>query len=76
VRGSENVIKQELRFFSKAKDRIDTCMDNTRPSLALDIEAIKKSFLGARNRNVKLRYLTEITTANVPYCKQLTSIGS
>lgn len=76
VHGSENVIKRELRFFSKAKSRIDTCMDHTRPSLALDIESIKKSFLEAKKRNVKLRYLTEITNTNVPYCKQLTSIVS
>jgi len=51
-------------------------MDHTRPLLALDIELIQKSFLEAKNKNVKLRYLTEITNANVPYCKKLMPIVS
>jgi hypothetical protein len=46
-------------------------MDSTRPSFAI---GIKKSFIDARNRGVKLRYLTEITDANIPYCKELISI--
>jgi hypothetical protein len=33
--GAENVINEELRFFFKAKRRIDTCMNPTRPSLAI-----------------------------------------
>ena len=34
-------------------------MDHTRPSLTLGIESIRKSFLDAKNRDVKLRYITE-----------------
>jgi hypothetical protein len=49
-------------------------MDHTRPLLAVEIESIKKSFLDARSRGVKLRYLTEITNANLSYCKELMSI--
>ena len=69
--GTENVINEELRFFSKTKSRIDTCMDHTRPSLAIGIESIKWSFLDAKKRGVRLRYLTEITNANISYCKEL-----
>jgi signal transduction histidine kinase len=49
-------------------------MDHTRPSLAIGIESIKRSFVDAKSRDVKLRYLTEITYANISYCKQLMSI--
>lgn len=49
-------------------------MDSTRPSFAIGIESIKKSFVDARNRGVKLRYLTEITDVNISYCKELMSI--
>jgi CheY-like chemotaxis protein len=49
-------------------------MDSTRPSFALGIQSIKRSFVDARNRGVKLRYLTEITDANISYCKELMSI--
>jgi two-component system, OmpR family, sensor histidine kinase VicK len=72
--GTENVISEELQFFSKARQRIDTCMDSTRPSFAIGIESIKRSFVDARNRGVKLRYLTEITDVNISYCKELMSI--
>ncbi|MDQ6865409.1 MAG: HAMP domain-containing histidine kinase, partial [Thermoproteota archaeon] len=72
--GTENVINKELQFFSRAKNRIDTCMDHTRPSLAIGIESIKRSFLDAKSRDVRLRYLTEITNSNISYCKELMSI--
>jgi two-component system, OmpR family, sensor histidine kinase VicK len=72
--GTENVINKELQFFSTTKNRIDTCMDYTRPSLAIGIESIKRSFLDAKSRDVRLRYLTEITNSNISYCKELMSI--
>jgi two-component system, OmpR family, sensor histidine kinase VicK len=72
--GTDNVINNELRFFSETKTRIDTCMDYTRPALAIGIEAIRKSFVEAKRKGVQLRYLTEITNENISYCKKLISI--
>jgi two-component system, OmpR family, sensor histidine kinase VicK len=72
--GTDNVINAELQFFSKTRVRIDTCMSYTRPPLAIEIETIKKAFLDAKRRNVKLRYLTEITKDNISYCKELMTI--
>ena len=65
--GTDNVINNELRFFSEAKTRIDTCMHYSRPALAIGIEAIRKSFLEAKRKCVYLRYLTEITNDNLSY---------
>jgi two-component system, OmpR family, sensor histidine kinase VicK len=72
--GTDKVISEELQFFFKTTRQIDTCMDHTRPPLAIGIESIKRSFVDAKNRGVKLRYLTEITDANISYCKELMSI--
>ncbi|MGB6527844.1 MAG: ATP-binding protein [Candidatus Nitrosopolaris sp.] len=72
--GTEKVISEELLFFSKTRQHIDTCMDSTRPSFAIGIESIKKSFVDAKSRGVKLRYLTEIIDANISYCKEMMSI--
>jgi two-component system, OmpR family, sensor histidine kinase VicK len=72
--GTDKVISEELQFFFKTKRQIDTCMDRTRPSLAIGMEAIKNSFVDAKSRGVKLRYLTEITDTNISYCKGLMSI--
>jgi two-component system sensor histidine kinase VicK len=64
----------ELQFFSKTRGRIDTCMNYTKPPLAIEIDTIKKAFLDAKRRRVKLRYLTEMTSENITYCKELMSI--
>jgi signal transduction histidine kinase len=69
--GTDNVMSAELRFFSQAKTRIDTCMDYTRPLLAIGIEQIRSSFGNAKTKGVKLRYLTEITNDNLTYCKEI-----
>ncbi|HET7389663.1 MAG TPA: ATP-binding protein [Nitrososphaeraceae archaeon] len=72
--GTDNVINNELHFFSEAKTSIDTCMDYSRPALAIGIEAIRKSFVETKRKGVQLRYLTEITNENLPYCKEIMSI--
>ncbi len=49
-------------------------MNYTRPPLAVGIGQIKKAFLDAKSRGVRLRYLTEITNENISYCKELIKI--
>ncbi|MBV9176844.1 MAG: HAMP domain-containing histidine kinase [Nitrososphaeraceae archaeon] len=70
----DKVINTELQFFSNSNKKIDTCMNYTRPSLTITLEPIKKAFLDAKSRGVKLRYITEITPDNIPYCKDLKTI--
>ena len=65
MHGVNNVVKAELEFFANSKKGIDTCMNYTRPSLAVILEPIKKAFLDAKGRGVRLRYLTEITHDNI-----------
>jgi signal transduction histidine kinase len=74
LHGVDNVIDAELEFFANSKKGIDTCMNYTRPSLAVILEPIKKAFLDAKGRGVKLRYLTEITRDNIAACKELMTI--
>ena len=74
LHGEQNVVNIVLQFTSKAKNRIDACVDYTRPSLAVEIEELRKAFLDAKSRGVKLRYITEITEDNVSYCKELIKI--
>ena len=74
LHGVDNVINSELQFFSSSKKRIDTCMNYTRPSLAIVLEPIKKAFHHARSRGVRLRYITEITHDNISACKELVTM--
>ena len=71
VYGIDNVINIVLQFLSQTNNKIDACVDYTRPSLAIDFLALKNAFLNAKKRGVKLRYVTEITKDNISYCKQL-----
>jgi two-component system, OmpR family, sensor histidine kinase VicK len=69
--GVDNVVNAELEFFYGTKDRIDSCMNFTRPQLAIELEPIRNAFIDAKSRGVRLRYLTEITKDNISYCKEL-----
>ena len=59
--GEQNVLNGVLQFVSNTKSEIDACIDYSRPLLAIEIEDLKKAFLGAKRRGVRLRYVTEIT---------------
>jgi hypothetical protein len=69
--GEQNVLHAVLQFVSNTKSEIDACIDYSRPLLAIEIEDLKKAFIDAKSRGVKLRYVTEITGHNVKYCKEL-----
>jgi two-component system sensor histidine kinase VicK len=71
--GSHRVIDMAIQFASNAENKIDACVDYTRPSLILQIKEIKKAFHDARGRGIKLRYITEITADNVSFCKELST---
>jgi len=49
-------------------------MNYTRPELAIVLEPIRRAFLDAKSRHVRLRYITEITKDNISYCKELMTI--
>ncbi|HZD83617.1 MAG TPA: hypothetical protein VE076_12145, partial [Nitrososphaeraceae archaeon] len=51
-------------------------MNYTRPQLAIALDPIRHAFVHAKNRGIKLRYLTEITAENISFCKELLSTVS
>jgi two-component system, OmpR family, sensor histidine kinase VicK len=66
-----NVVNTVIEFVDNSNEKIDACVDYTRPSLITDIKALEMSFIDAKRRGIKLRFVTEITTENVIYSKQL-----
>src|ERR671918_647752 len=69
--GVDNVINTVLQFLNQTNDIVNACVDYSRPSLAIEIDVLKEAFLNAKKRGVRLRYVTEITSDNISYCKQL-----
>ena len=74
LHGSDDVIDAMLQFASKAKSRIDACIDHTRPELAIGDVQLRKSFMNAKNAGIRLRCISEITKENILYCKELLQI--
>jgi two-component system, OmpR family, sensor histidine kinase VicK len=70
--GVETVVNTLIEFFDKTDDEVYACVDQTRP--ALSISLMKEAFLRAKKRGVRLKYITEITNDNLPYCKKLLTI--
>ena len=71
--GSDRVIGMALQFASNAENKIDACVDYTRPSLIVEIRELKRAFYAAKKRGVRLRYITEFTAENVSFCKELST---
>jgi two-component system, OmpR family, sensor histidine kinase VicK len=71
LQGPEKVIEIALQFTSNAENKIDACVDHTRPSLIIELRELKKAFCDVKKRGVKLRYITEITAENISFCKEL-----
>jgi signal transduction histidine kinase len=75
--GTENSTKALVEFVSKAKQRIDSVVDSTAPSIIIGTDSIRKERLfAAKNRGVKFRYVTEITKDNISYCKEMLKFAS
>ena len=68
--GSELSLTQSLNFLDQTNNVVYVCVDQTRPILTLDTSTLKEAFLRVKGRGVKVRYITEITKDNLPYCKQ------
>ncbi|MGZ5548576.1 MAG: hypothetical protein ACXWFZ_11570 [Nitrososphaeraceae archaeon] len=50
---------------------MDACLDSNGPSVMINVESIKEERIKAKNRGVKFRYITEVTTKNISYCKNM-----
>lgn len=70
----DNVVGTLLELISSARDKIDVCVDRTRPILVSEITQLRQALLDTKTRGIKLRYLTEITNDNLYYCKEILSI--
>ncbi len=71
IHGFENATKAIAQTMSRARTRIDMCIDPIAPSIGFNIELLKEAKVGALKRGIKIRYLTQITKDNIIHCKEL-----
>ena len=73
--GSEKTAQAITRFLRGSQISLNICADSTWPSLAIRVEAFSKGISDVKTRNVRLRFITEITIDNIEYCKELMQIS-
>ncbi len=73
--GIENSVRIIQNFFSNVRKTACLCLESNAPSLTLEIKEYRDILNNTVvKRGIKLRYLTEITKENLPYCKQLMNV--
>ena len=75
LHGFEKTTEVIIRFLYSAEDSMNICADYTWPSVAMSVEVFKKGFYELKKRNVKSRFVTDITKDNIKYCKELMQIS-
>src|ERR687897_795361 len=73
---SEDIDRVIHQTFSNISHNYGTCIDTSGPAVVMSIESMKKRLIVAHARGVKIRFLTEITKHNLPYCKQMMELGN
>lgn len=74
VYGEKNIIDFIVNFMHNTKERMDLFGDKNGPSIIITHDIYKNNYVQARERAVKIRYITEITKENLHYCKEVRKI--
>jgi two-component system, OmpR family, sensor histidine kinase VicK len=70
--GPTDADNELLKFVDRANIKIDSCVSSLAPSVIVEVDNIKQRRMeAAKKRNVKFRYVTEITKENIDYIKQM-----
>ena len=59
---------------ANAKKKMDIYFDNRAPSIVIDVDKYTNGYRDIKRRGGKIRLLTEITSENINYCKQLMNL--
>src|SRR5215212_4059027 len=71
--GAEVTIKRMSELFSNVSKKFDGCANSTAPSIAMTI--FREAYEDMKSRGIKIRWITDITKDNLPYCKQMMKLG-
>jgi two-component system, OmpR family, sensor histidine kinase VicK len=75
IDGSENILNRAIEGLSFTKERFDNCIDRTCPSSYVLTRQMWDKCIELSNKDVKLMFITEITSENISYCKEIMKIA-
>ena len=70
----KDIVNSAIEMLCSVKDKIDICADHNAPSSHVELRSVWNAFSELRSKNVKVRFITEITKENISYSKQLMKI--
>jgi signal transduction histidine kinase len=68
--GAEATTKRVWKFFSNVSKKFDVCTNSVAPSIATTI--FRDAYEDMKSREIKIRWITDITKDNLTNCKDLT----
>jgi hypothetical protein len=73
--GNDSIIKKTLETFSWTEKNMDASVDKAGPAIHVLYEPIWTGLVSLKERGVKIRTVTEITTDNICYCKKMMEVS-
>ena len=70
----EEATSKSLEVFYNVKEKFDACGDSISPSVCIGFEPLQKAYLDFKRRGVRVRFVADINTINIHYCKELLNI--
>lgn len=72
--GVKDAVGRGITFMRNVRNRMDISFDHRAPSIVIELESYKAGYINIRKRGGKIRALTEITSDNIHYCKEIMKI--
>jgi hypothetical protein len=70
ILGTGNIARAIAGFQSNIKKDWCACVDSSIPAFSMS-DKIRQGYVDAKERGVRIRYVTEVTADNVKHCKEL-----
>ena len=72
--GTEAAVERGAQFMKNVKLGMDLFGEKNGPSIVMEFDVYKNNYIDVIRRGGKIRFITEITKENLPYCKELRKI--
>ena len=69
--GEEDAMKILLQTMVNVKREAVVCADANSAAFLMEVELVNKGYIDFKRRNIKIRFITQITSDNLPYIKDL-----
>src|SRR5919202_1450460 len=70
-KGEEAAMNGLVNVMSRVSSKADIVGDSNAPSFSMGVKQIKEEYINFKKRQIKIRFITEITKENLHYCKEL-----